>query len=231
VQASSVEHPPDTPSLASATERFGPHVELLDTPIKRKQAPDEQQPRKRRREMDMDMDLPMDLPEGSYGPGWYEPEKDRIVVTSLSSPESSPPPQGARISRAHSRDASPDPASDKPYSFTENRHLSQPGSQGFTISPSLLTHILNAQREQLPFDVNAHTAPERGLVLYRPVPGMGRPVVEEWNDANHVPLDDSGRFEEVDDDEELTTGQQQDANMDMDEETPWQYAEEAMDIE
>jgi len=238
VHATSVEDPPDTPVAASHSQSSplqrthrdghhdgGVHVEMLDTPSKRKQnsISDESAPRKRRREgMDIDMD---GLPEGSYGPGWYEPEKDRIIITSLSSPESSPPPPDRR------RSMSPD-SERRQYSYAENRHLSQPGSQGFTISPSLLTHILNAQRDQFNHTPE-YPSQERGLVLYRPLGITPDPVVQQWNQNDNVPLgNDSDRFEEVDSDEDLTTGNNNDTMMGMDtEETGWEGGDEAMDIE
>lgn len=174
--------------------------------------------------MDVDMD---NLPPEAYGPGWYEPEKDRIVVTDLS-------PEG-------SRSPSPETETDKRrYSLKDNQHLAQPGHQGFTISPSLLTHILNAQRDQF---ANSHpqTGPERGLVLYRPIPFNNNPqsVVEEWSGAPRLSqIPDSGRFEEVDDDEDLSMDQNAvvgvPVGMEMDSEGGWGAAaapDDAMDVE
>lgn len=123
-----------------------------------------------------------------------------IVITSLGSPNSS---------RSSSRSTSPD-----------SRHLSQPGSQGFTLHPSLLTHLLNTQRD------NLHPMPlpkEQSLVLYRPLglhPDGGPDVVRQWDSEPIVY--DSERFEEVNDDE--TT---------MQEETAWPTAEEdsGMDVD
>lgn len=136
---------------------------------------------------DLDMDANMDEEHIDSGPGWYEPEKDRIVVTSLSA--------------GSSRSPSPDPGprrADHTYSYQEHKHLAQPGDSGFTISPSLLTHIIGAQQENM----LPSMPKERGLILYRPIgpPGVGTPedVVKHW-DGNYV---DSGRFEEIDDDEE-----------------------------
>lgn len=248
VQASSVEHP--DAHVPHADD--GPNIEWIDTPSKRKQAAAESERRsKRRREaaaapMAVDTDA---LPPGRYGDGWYEPEKDRIVVTSLcSSPETSPPPPDMQ----HVPPVNADKQSD--YSYEHNRHLSQPGVQGFTISPSLLTHILNAQRSQtVPGPYSVH--PERGLVLYRPlgIPGADH-VVKEWAPAGHLyPDPDGHRFEEVDDDEDLSCGppivgvpadggypfqdapQQWGAPMDgMDcamDDAPWTGGDEAMDVE
>ncbi|WVW86320.1 hypothetical protein I302_108362 [Kwoniella bestiolae CBS 10118] len=130
---------------------------------------------KRARTGDVDMDGG-DLRKTS----WHEPEKDRIVITSLSDTSSS----------RDSRSASPE----------DDRYLSQPGMKGFTISPSLLTHLLKTQRDQ--FAVK-DLPPNNSLVLYRPLgiaPG-------EWDDAivkmwqTNDGYEDSGRFEELDDDE------------------------------
>ncbi|KIR24740.1 hypothetical protein I309_06436 [Cryptococcus deuterogattii LA55] len=118
---------------------------------------------------------------------WYEPEKDRIVITSLSDSDS-------RSSR------SPSPE-------TDSRYLSQPGEQGFTISPSLLTHLMNAQRNN---DLKGPLQDllknnQKSLTLYRP---LGIPadrwkesIVKTWEDAQNY--DDSGRFEEIDDSEDF----------------------------
>lgn len=142
--------------------------------------------------MDMDGDLDMDpAPPVASGPGWYEPEKDRIVVTSLESPVSSP-----------GRSPSPDPGPRRAYSYEENKKLSQPGDTGFTISPSLLTHLMAAQSDHFR---NGSTSfnPERGLVLYRPlgIPGAEN-VVKQWDPSQSMSLDDEGRFEEVNDDDD-----------------------------
>ncbi|WVF67243.1 hypothetical protein IAT40_001991 [Kwoniella sp. CBS 6097] len=131
---------------------------------------------------------------------WHEPEKDRIVITSLSD---------ASSSRGSSRSPSPESTS-----ADEQLHLSQPGDQGFMLSPSLLTHLLKAQRDQLNGMTNNAQQNRNSLVLYRPLgipPGQTTtnsadaawtdPVVKSWQPGeNYV---DSGRFEEVDDDENL----------------------------
>lgn len=195
---SEIEHP------AEADHSQGPLVEPIDSPVKRKhlsmEAPStfdefntsygfEDAPMLKRQRSDMpeSMDTDMDEAHIASGPGWYEPEKDRIVVTSLSSPE-------------HSRSPSPDTGprrSGRAYSYAENKKLNQPGDSGFTISPSLLTHIIGAQKDvHVPMPM-----PQRELVLYRPIgqPGVGREdVVKHW-DGEYV---DSGRFEMIDDDEE-----------------------------
>lgn len=205
VQASAVEHPHDSP-VQSYQSLDGPHVEVIDTPSKRKQRSTEGEPRAKRRRDVAPIEVDMEgLPEGSYGPGWYEPEKDRIVITSLSSPEGSPPPDTAHPYPFADDDGN---GNGRTYSFNENRNLSQPGAHGFTISPSLLTHIINAQRNQ---SVQTPYVPggERGLVLYRPI---GTPaadnVVKEWHPGHHhtIPDPDGDRFEEVDDDEDLMAG-------------------------
>jgi hypothetical protein len=110
--------------------------------------------------------------------------------------------------------------------------LTQPGNQGFTISPSLLTHIINARREQFAPD---HPVPERGLVLYRPVglENPGDPVVQEWQWDGNVPLtQDSDRFEEVDDDEDLMTDAAMQNGMNVEGgASGWEEPDEAMEIE
>lgn len=163
------------------------------------------------------MDYDMDLPDSQRGRGWYEPEKDRIVVTSLDSPSPEPSPDFDDM-RSRSTTASPPPrdSQDASYNYEENRNLSQPGTQGFTISPSLLTHILNAQRDQFGTQPNFSVEPaERGLVLYRPLGGMpAEDVVRQWQQKAkgknrvrpQIPDPDGHRFELVDDDEDLMSG-------------------------
>lgn len=224
MQPSEVEHPIETIALRGHSRQpsanHGPKVEYFDTPIKRKKRGNEDEPKPKRRKEGMDVDLDH-LPPESYGPGWYEPEKDRIVVTSLSSPESSPPPPNRRGS-------SPSPKRDPPpkesyYDYETNKHLTQPGTSGFTISPSLLTHIINAQRDQIVGGgFQDSPSQERGLVLYRP---LGIPaaedVVKEWSahgrrgssssrqkPPHQFPDPDAHRFEEVDDDEDLMSSEQ-----------------------
>jgi len=89
-----------------------------------------------------------------------------IVITSLGSSDSS-------------QSSSP--------SSSPQRHLSQPGAQGFTLSPSLLTHLLSAHHTAHP---SLPTPKE--LVLYRPPP---RPTF----DADV--LDDAHRFEAITDED------------------------------
>lgn len=84
----------------------------------------------------------------------------------------------------------------------------------------MLTRLLAARKDssiQLPFDLNnASSQPERGLVLYRPLgipPGIAsrmngknaEEIVREWQRdmAASKGHGDSGRFEVVDDDEDL----------------------------
>jgi hypothetical protein len=183
-------------------------------------------------DMDMDMDsldnlqdeeiqeIPRDRTRRSRTT-WHEPERDRelpihhrpyidsadipgIVITALS-PTSS---------RSSSPETSP------------SRNLSQPGEQGFTLSPSLLTHLLAAQREHwnksdisnLNFD---QPKPETGLVLYRPLgiprgmlqnlpnvsPAMADEVVRMWRQGMMPNVsEDESRFEDLDDDEDLEGG-------------------------
>ncbi|WWC95029.1 hypothetical protein V866_001881 [Kwoniella sp. B9012] len=135
---------------------------------------------------------------------WHEPEKDRIIITSLSD---------ASSSRESSRSASPEPTAD------DVRNLSQPGMRGFTISPSLLTHLLKTQRDQLSGRKVSPTS--NSLILYRPL-GISQ---DEWNDdivkawkpdEEYV---DSGRFEMLDDDEvfdEATPSANVETQMDID---------------
>ncbi|OCF77458.1 hypothetical protein I204_01446 [Kwoniella mangroviensis CBS 8886] len=135
---------------------------------------------------------------------WHEPEKDRIIITSLSD---------ASSSRESSRSASPEPTAD------DVRNLSQPGMRGFTISPSLLTHLLKTQRDQLS---GRKVSPNsNSLILYRPLgipPGEWNDViVKAWKpDEEYV---DSGRFEILDDDEafdNVTPSANGDTQMDID---------------
>ncbi|WWC72151.1 uncharacterized protein I206_106111 [Kwoniella pini CBS 10737] len=124
---------------------------------------------------------------------WHEPEKDRIVITSLSDSSSSV---------GSSRSPSPEPHE------SQERLLSQPGMQGFTLSPSLLTHLLKSQRHHLRDNLNM-TQAENSLVLYRPLgipPGeFQESIVQAWQPGEGYA--DSGRFEIVDDDENLEASQ------------------------
>ncbi|KAL1408746.1 hypothetical protein Q8F55_005559 [Vanrija albida] len=255
MRPSEVEHPVETVALRGHARQpssgHGPKVEYFDTPIKRKKrsSPDEPKPKRRKEGMDVDLDH---LPPESYGPGWYEPEKDRIVVTSLSSPESSPPPPSRRGSS---------PTKEQPYyDYETNKQLSQPGTSGFTISPSLLTHIINAQRDQIVGGgFQDSPSQERGLVLYRP---LGIPaaedVVKEWSRGSgpqpkhQFPDPDGDRFEEVDDDEDMSAeqpvvGVPVDAGMDVEggggfgyqpypqaypqADSPWGHGDDEMDMD
>lgn len=130
--------------------------------------------------------------------GWYEPEKDRIVVTSLSS----------------SRDSSVDSrASDKPI------HLAQPGLQGFTISPSLLTRLLAEHRNR----IDPNLPPEKALVPYKPLlpPGANwDEIVRMWRGdlaAADQTISDTGRFEEISDeiDDQAVPANAADTDVDM----------------
>ncbi|KLT38657.1 hypothetical protein CC85DRAFT_305770 [Cutaneotrichosporon oleaginosum] len=210
MQPTSIEHPHDA-SARDPHAHDTPTVEF-ESPLKRKhlRLDDERPHASKRHRFHVDEDVAMDPPNIASGPGWYEPEKDRIVVTSLSSPEPS------------SRSPSPDPGPRRPYSFEEHKHLTQPGADGFTISPSLLTHLMAAQSDQFTPAYNA--VPERGLVLYRP---LGIPpaehVVKQWDE-------EPGRFEEVDDDEDMSTepsGNQWGDDIAQ----QWEQNDDAMDIE
>ncbi|GMK58453.1 hypothetical protein CspeluHIS016_0504850 [Cutaneotrichosporon spelunceum] len=190
MQPTFIEHP-ELPKSAPVTLDT-PTIEF-ESPLKRKHMrhDDERPHASKRARSHMDEDVAMDpvtfsAPVAS-GPGWYEPEKDRIVVTSLSSPESS-----------STRSPSPDAVARQPYSYEEHKNLMQPGDDGFTISPSLLTHLMAAQSDQFR-NPAFHTVPERGLVLYRPV-GVtpAQDVVRQWEE-------EPGRFEDLDDDEDMQT--------------------------
>jgi hypothetical protein len=125
------------------------------------------------------------------------------------------------ISPSSSRSTSPDGSS--------SRNLSQPGEQGFTLSPSLLTHLLAAQREHwssygttpnLSFDIPNR---ERGLVLYRPLgipPGITEEVARMWSEGGVPTHDDEARFEDLDNEEviqaEPSAAMEVDDDMDVD---------------
>lgn len=214
----------EEPASTSADHFFTEDISDLK-PRKRRHHDDDQQ-RKRRRndEMDVDMDgttanggEAMGDVGGDYNRGrrkergWYEPEKDReskllasdsdrpgIVVTSLSS---------SRESSVDSR------ASDKPI------HLAQPGLQGFTISPSLLTRLLAEHRNR----VDPNLPPEKALVPYKPLlpPGANwDEIVRMWRGdvgAADQTISDTGRFEEISDDVDVQAAPANavDADMDM----------------
>lgn len=213
-QPTSVEHPevvtPTTPKHTTGP----PLVDYMDSAHKRKISRDmDSSPEMRSKRRRPSMDYDMDLPDSQRGRGWYEPEKDRIVVTSLDSPSPEPRSPDLDDMRSRSTTASPPPRDEGQYNYEENRNLSQPGSHGFTISPSLLTHILNAQRDQFGTQPNYSVEPaERGLVLYRPIGGMpADDVVRQWqqkakNQRPQIPDPDGHRFELVDDDEDLMSG-------------------------
>ena len=87
------------------------------------------------------------------------------------------------------------------------RFLNQPGSQGFTLSPSLLTHLLNARKDDLRAYGLGHLASkhDKGLVLYKPMgipPGMDD-IVKTWRGAPRLD-EDEGRFEDLDEDEDTS---------------------------
>ncbi|BEI79928.1 hypothetical protein CcaverHIS002_0104570 [Cutaneotrichosporon cavernicola] len=187
IQPTWIEHP-EQPEPAPPTFQGTPTIEF-ESPLKRKhlRLDDERPDASKRQRSHMDQDVAMEPVPIASGPGWYEPEKDRIVVTSLSSPESST-----------TRSPSPDPGPRRQYSYEEHKHLMQPGDDGFTISPSLLTHLMTAQSDQ--FRKPAfHAVPERGLVLYRPLGvSPAEDVVQKWEE-------EPGRFEVLDDDEDMQT--------------------------
>ncbi|OCF44401.1 hypothetical protein I317_01661 [Kwoniella heveanensis CBS 569] len=245
-QADEIQQPFDAQQAYEALQSsFGDREELgvedvtVPTPLgsRRRREDDQGGPRGKKARMEGEMDVDMgddgDVEElrrdfsdkrRKRKTVWHEPEKDRIVITSLSD---------ASSSRGSSRSSSPEPSGS-----ADERHLSQPGDQGFMLSPSLLTHLLKAQRNQLNGmnnGNNSQSAQNRNsLILYRPLgippgklagnqagsgwTGIGtEPVVKSWQPGeNYV---DSGRFEEVDDDENF------------DEPSPAQTEGEGMDID
>ena len=208
-QPTPIEELPDELSIQDVTEPRG---------AKRRDEYRSHRKQKRRRD-DMDLDMETDDEGERDNTRWrkkttsYEPEKDRksgplpnmtdadlagVVVTSLSDTDS-------EVS-----------SSDVP-SSPKCSDLNQPGLQGFTLSPSLLTHLLNSQRDRF-----APTRQqERGLILYRPL-GIppGPDIVQQWPSQ-----DDSNRFEELDDDEStVMAGHDDSGGMEID-------MEEAMELD
>lgn len=156
-----------------------------------------------RDEMDVDMSEIEEIPRGRQKSQWYEPEKDS-KLTNIKSRLTSGIVYTA-LSASSSRSSSPDPKS------ASAVQLSQPGDNGFTISPSMLTRLLAAHNHPaIPplFPLNR----EMGMVLYRPL-GMAstenfgakdvEDIVREWQDKMRAG-EHSGRFESVDEDEDLT---------------------------
>lgn len=157
--------------------------------------------------MEGDMDMDQESKRIKRRTEWYEPEKDRkstasrdervtelthgvgIVITSIGSPDSS----------VSSRSPSPTPSEQDRQA--QARKLTQPGLQGFTLSPSLLTHLLSTQRDNLTASQMASMglSGEKGLVLYRSPPNFG--IVQEWPGQDMTSIVDEGRFEELDEDE------------------------------
>jgi hypothetical protein len=178
--------------------------------------------RPKRRRDDMDLDMDTDDEDQREHTRWrknassYEPEKDRkltslpsgsthtdscsgIVVTSLSDTES-------------------EDSSTEPTSTHKSNKLDQPGEQGFTLSPSLLTHLLNTQRDKF----TTMPPQEKGLILYRPLGILPAPqIVQQWPGQDFINQDDSSRFEELDDDENTEmAGQADSGGMEIDMEEP-----------
>ena len=127
-----------------------------------------------------------------------------IVITSLGSSDS---------------ELSPEPRSPSP---NTKRFLSQPGAQGFTLSPSLLTHLLSSRDQILRPPV------EKGMVLYRPPARFGHfpgnQIVNEWNGELQL-SEEPSRFEEIDEDEDLRqephpSADVSDISMDVEQEPP-----------
>ena len=212
-QADEIEQPDTAPRVE--TDLLVEDV-TSQTPVRGRKRRDEEDdfPRKRPRGNEMDIDDPRDDREElgtrrRRRTQWHEPEKDRepsstdladesgIVITSLGSPSSSRSTSSERSSR----------------------HLTQPGYQGFTLSPSFLTHLLAAQRDQC----DPRGSPSKSLTLYRPRIPLAK-IVETWrgmpevrDDAGpEVRVDDAGRFEEVDDVGESGDAESGDADMSMD---------------
>lgn len=132
-------------------------------------------------------------------------DRTGIIYTSLSSSPSRSRSRSRSQSRSRSRSGSPPielSTADLSHLEDARERLSQPGQQGFTISPSVLTRLLAAQRDAQArggrsnttynVNINGHSFPfdptvltpdimkgmnERGLVLYRPLgipPGVSR---------------------------------------------------------
>lgn len=124
-----------------------------------------------------------------------------IIVTSLSDTESdtSPEPTTPPIDLSA---ATPDSVIEIPPAD----RLTQPGTRGFTIHPTLLSRLnrmSEADRSRLPFlpgKSSGGRTEERGLILYR-TPGRtfnGIPPPEEMDSDE----EDSGRFQVLPDEEE-----------------------------
>ncbi|GHJ85341.1 hypothetical protein NliqN6_1743 [Naganishia liquefaciens] len=141
------------------------------------------------------------IPAVLRGKNWYEPEKDRIVVTSLSDTES---------------DDSPDPATppidlsaatDEIIEIPSSDQLTQPGSRGFTIHPTLLNRLnrmTEAERSRLPFGPGRYPrTEERGLILYR-TPGETLNGVTRTGEMDSDD-DDGDRFQVLPDEEAMST--------------------------
>lgn len=199
-QPSCVEYPSDTHEPDSALDVEEVATEWSSHGSRRARHGPDQVGVKKRRRSSTDHDIEMDEePYGETRHGtrrrteWHEPEKDRIVITSLGSSPST------------SRSTSPDRSS-----VSEDRQLfSQPGDRGFTLNPSLLTHLLQSQRTNL--SMAPDLPQERGLVLYRPlgIHAGGHPdlrsIVQTWQDQSASSADAS-RFEELGEDEGVWAG-------------------------
>ena len=124
-----------------------------------------------------------------------------IVVTSLSDTES---------------DDSPDPATppidlsaatDEIIEIPSSDQLTQPGSRGFTIHPTLLNRLnrmTEAERSRLPFGPGRYPrTEERGLILYR-TPGETLNGVTRTGEMDSDD-DDGDRFQVLPDEEAMST--------------------------
>ena len=213
-QASEVHQPHDSP--ARHPRGFDLNVEdVTDRPRgkKRHDQGDEEAEMSARRAAKRRMTTDIDMEGDRSKTRWYEPEKDRqlcfgyqeqsadrpgIVITSL---EDTPSPTSSHVSL---EDDSP-----------TRRQLEQPGLQGFTLSPSLLTHLLKAQKDNLhPFPFPA-AQQEKGLVLYQPItlPPEWQEVVRAWQGQPELRTGDEGRFEELDEDEDASLGMSMDEGL------------------
>ncbi|ORX39368.1 hypothetical protein BD324DRAFT_649444 [Kockovaella imperatae] len=178
-QADSVEQPDD------AVDPTGQDLHVVDMDPSQDMGSARRKRRRKHRDGVMDMDSDDEPPpsRSRRKTKWHEPEKDRIIITSLGSSDSEVSPE-----------STPSPE-------TRRRYLSQPGAQGFTLSPSLLTHLLNSS-QSLP-----RPPAEKGLVLYRSMPIPSDQIVNEWHGHPNIGHEnDSLRFEEIDDDEIAETG-------------------------
>ena len=157
---------------------------------------------------------------------WYEPEKDRVVVTSLSDSDEDSEGANRPVSNSGSTrtnhyldddviDLDADGYGDiieLPASQDDKGEYHQPGAQGFTISPSLLSrlnHMSQQQRSELERAWNRKKPNQ--MILYRALPGLGDGPggmgESQKTHSDHGAMDmqdaqDASRFEEIPDQDE-----------------------------